>query len=113
MRNLPMSLSRRFMVVAASGTAAVLMLLPSFSWAAPPRDVELLRKMPVESLSRLAFIGRPDDKGLVGRNRDGWLHARMQASGAFYLAAAAALANPKAADDAWRTVDATFDHQTA
>jgi hypothetical protein len=108
-----MSLSRRFLVLVAAGMLAQLVFSHSLGLAAAPRDVELLRKMPVEQLSRLAFIGRPDDKGLVARNRDGWLHARMQASGAFYLAAAAALANPKAADDAWRTVDAAFEHQTA
>jgi len=108
-----MSRSQLLTLTFASGMAALLTFLSSFSLAAPPRDVELLRKMPVEQLSRIAFIGLPDAKGLVGRNRDGWLHARMQASGAFYLAAAAALANPKAIDDAWRTVDATFEHQTA
>lgn len=107
-----MSWSRRCVLVITSCFTLHFIFASAFSHAAPPRDVDLLRKMPVEQLSRLAFIGRPDEKGLVGRNRDGWLHARMQASGAFYLAAAAAIANPKAADDAWRTVDAAFEHQT-
>ncbi len=106
-----MSLSQRLMILFAAGIGTLSMSMPSTCFAGSPHDVELLRKMSPEALSRIAFIGRPDAKGLVGRNRDGWLHVRMQASGAFYLTAAAALGNPKASEEAWRTVEATFEHQ--
>jgi hypothetical protein len=75
-------------------------------------QLELLRSIAPEVLDRLARDARPNDRGLVGHNKQGWRGAEYQRSALWYLLAAVRRDDRARAEEAWSAVDETFRHQT-
>jgi hypothetical protein len=75
-------------------------------------EADLLKSMPPEILKTLILSGKPNASGMIGRNKEGWLHVRLQCSVTFYLMIGSALNIQEYTDDAWRGIDAAFDQQT-
>lgn len=76
------------------------------------KEIEILRKIPEDVLKDLMKAGMPDSSGLVGRNRDGWIHVAFQRGAGFSLAAAAVLNDLDAAEKAWSAIELAFLKQT-
>ncbi|MEI8348971.1 MAG: hypothetical protein WCI77_02360 [Candidatus Omnitrophota bacterium] len=76
------------------------------------QEEAFLKKMPQDILERIAEKGRPDVRGMLDRNRQGWLHPRFQMPAALYLIVAASQGSESRANDAWRAIDAVFERQT-
>lgn len=76
-------------------------------------EYDLLRKLPAPAFAMLTNQARPDAQGFVGfHQRDGrWYEAGMQRSGCWMLIAAVVAGDEKRADDAWRSIEATFARQ--
>lgn len=77
-------------------------------------EYELLRKLPPGLVARLS-PGRPGTNGLIGfHQRQGrWFEAGMQRGGCWMLIGAVVAGDRAAADEAWRSVEVTFEHQLA
>lgn len=75
-------------------------------------EVEIINSLPREIISRIAGTGRPDANGMVGKNRNGWLHVSFQRGAMLYLSVASSYADEKRTKDAWRAIDAAFRKQT-
>ncbi len=75
-------------------------------------EATILKKMPDEIIERVALAGRPDEMGMVGRNRENWIHVVFQRHAMLYLEVAAIRGDKRRVDDAWRAIDVAFDRQT-
>lgn len=71
-------------------------------------ELEVLQKIPSQVLKDLAGAGMPDQKGMVGRNRNGWIHVAFQRGAAFSFVAAVALGDLKSAERAWNAIEVGF-----
>jgi hypothetical protein len=77
-------------------------------------EYELLRQWPTTTLSGLITnTGVPDAQGFIGfHQREGkWIEAGMQRGGCWMLIGAVVAGDEKRADEAWRSIDATFARQ--
>src|SRR5437867_11869021 len=77
-------------------------------------EYELFRQLPSATLAGLVTNnGQPDAQGFIGfHQRDGkWYEAGMQRGGCWILIGAVVAGDQKRADDAWRSVEATFARQ--
>lgn len=77
-------------------------------------EYELLRQLPTAALSGLITnTGVPDAQGFIGfhQQQGTWIEAGMQRGGCWMLIGAVVAGDEKRADDAWRSIDATFAHQ--
>lgn len=74
-------------------------------------EVEIIRAMPKEIVTTIAGSGKPDHRGLVGRNRDQWLHAALQRGGMWYLAVVSAYNDRQRSEKAWKAVRVVFEKQ--
>jgi hypothetical protein len=74
-------------------------------------EIEILKMMPEGALRRIAGTGRPDSAGLVGHNREGWLHVGLQRGAMVYLALNAVRGDSARVEEAWRAIEASFERQ--
>jgi len=77
-------------------------------------EYELLRHLPTAALSGLITnTGVPDAQGFIGfhQQQGTWIEAGMQRGGCWMLIGAVVAGDEKRADEAWRSIDATFAHQ--
>ncbi len=77
-------------------------------------EYELLRHLPTAALSGLITnTGVPDAQGFIGfHQRQGqWFEAGMQRGGCWMVIGAVVAGDEKRADEAWRSIDATFARQ--
>ena len=77
-------------------------------------EYELLRQLPTAALSGLITnTGLPDAQGFIGfhQQQGKWIEAGMQRGGCWMLIGAVVAGDEKRADEAWRSIDATFAHQ--
>ena len=75
-------------------------------------EIVLLKSMPQEILEKIAQKGLPDENGMVGENRKGWLHPRFQGAATFCLIFAALEKREKQALAAWQAIESVFELQT-
>ena len=76
-------------------------------------EYDLLRQLPTATLSGLITnTGLPDAQGFIGfhQQQDQWIEAGMQRGSCWILIGAVVAGDEKRADDAWRSIDATFAH---
>jgi hypothetical protein len=78
---------------------------------ASAQELALLRKMPADLL-RYTGGARPDEKGMVAYNRDGFKSPEFQRDAMHYLICAVVRGDERCVEEAWRAIDAAFDHQT-
>ncbi len=76
-----------------------------------PSELELLGRMPPEMLDWLALGGRPDGRGMVGRNRKGWIAVSFQREAMPLLCVGVQQGDRRYATEAWRAIDAAFGRQ--
>jgi hypothetical protein len=77
-------------------------------------EYELFRQLPsAAACGIITNTGRPDSQGFIGfHQRDGkWYEAGMQRGGCWMLIGAVVAGDQKRADDAWRSIETTFEHQ--
>jgi hypothetical protein len=77
-------------------------------------EYELLRKLPTSTLSAIITnSGMPDRQGFVGlHRREGkWFEAGMQRGGCWMVIGAVVAGDQNRADEAWKSIDATFVRQ--
>jgi hypothetical protein len=77
-------------------------------------EYELLRQLPTASLSGvITNTGVPDEQGFIGFNHQQgkWIEAGMQRGGCWMLIGIVVAGDEKRADEAWRSIDATFARQ--
>ena len=77
-------------------------------------EYELLRQLPTAALSGvITNTGVPDAQGFIGfhQQQGKWIEAGMQRGGCWMLIGAVVAGDEKRADEAWRSIDATFAHQ--
>jgi hypothetical protein len=79
------------------------------------REYDVLRSFPPGRLAALSAHDKPDAKGLSGGNRTigRWIEAGAQRGSCRAVIAAVVAGDLAAADDAWRGIDVTFEHQRA
>ncbi len=75
-------------------------------------EYELLRKLPPAIIAQLS-PGHPDPQGFIGfHQRQGqWFEAGMQRGGCWMLIGAVVAGDEKGADEAWKSIEATFARQ--
>lgn len=78
----------------------------------PLTEYELLRQIPKERL-RLLMWDPPDSRGFMGSNRQAgrWIEAGTQRGSCRSVIYAVVQGDLAAADDAWRGIEVTFEHQ--
>lgn len=76
-------------------------------------EYDVLRSFPPGRLAALSAHDKPDAKGLTGGNRaiGSWIEAGAQRGSCRAVIAAVVAGDLTAADDAWRGIDVTFEHQ--
>jgi hypothetical protein len=77
-------------------------------------EYELLRQLPTAALSGvITNTGVPDAQGFIGfhQQQGKWIEAGAQRGGCWMLIGAVVTGDEKRADEAWRSIDATFAHQ--
>ena len=77
-------------------------------------EYELLRQLPTAALSGLITnTGLPDAQGFIGfhQQQGKWFEAGMQRGGCWILIGAVVAGDEKRADEAWKSIDATFARQ--
>ncbi len=87
---------------------AGLSLIPSSLSA---QQLAILKKIPPELLPYTGG-GWPDEKGMVGHNRDGFHSPELQRGAMQIMLRSIAAGNRKGLEAGWRAIDATFAHQT-
>jgi hypothetical protein len=77
-------------------------------------EYELLRRLPASLAGVITNTGAPDAQGFIGfHQRDGkWYEAGMQRGGCWMLIGAVVAGDAARADNAWRSIETTFAHQT-
>ncbi len=73
-------------------------------------EYELLRKLPATLSGLVTNRGVPDANGLV-KHGGKWYEAGQQRGGCWMVIGAVVAGDVKRADEAWRSIDATFAHQ--
>ena len=77
-------------------------------------EYELLRQLPTAALSGVfTNTGVPDAQGFIGfhQQQGKWIEAGAQRGGCWMLIGAVVAGDEKRADEAWRSIDATFARQ--
>jgi len=77
-------------------------------------EYELFRQLPTAALSGvITNTGVPDAQGFIGFHQQlgKWIEAGAQRGGCWMLIGAVVAGDEKRADEAWRSIDATFAHQ--
>ncbi|MFH1313663.1 MAG: FlgD immunoglobulin-like domain containing protein [Candidatus Eisenbacteria bacterium] len=92
----------------------VLMSSPAVASGTSPyaaAEIQLIQDMPQYIMDRLDNGNHPDQNGMIGYNRDGWLFVGFQRGGMLYLLYSAVDGDEAGANDAWRAIDAAFYYQ--
>jgi hypothetical protein len=74
-------------------------------------DAQVLRRFPPGSLHFIAQLIPLSRNGLAGRNKSGWMHVRFQMGATFFAAIACLLGDREHAEEGWRAIDVSFQHQ--
>jgi hypothetical protein len=75
------------------------------------QQLAILKKIPQELLPYTGG-GWPDEKGMVGHNRDGFRSPELQRGAMQLMLRSIAAENRKGVEAGWLAIDATFEHQT-
>jgi hypothetical protein len=75
------------------------------------QELSILEEIPEEILKKIVIPVVPDEKGMVGHNRESWVHASFQRGAMMYLILAAIQGDTGRVEDAWRAIDAAFERQ--
>ena len=74
-------------------------------------EIQLIRDMPRYIMGHLDNGNHPDQYGMIGYNRGGWLSVSLQRGGMLYLLLSAVDGNEVGVNHAWRAIDAAFERQ--
>ena len=74
-------------------------------------EIQLIQDMPQYIMDRLDNGNHPDQYGMIGYNRGGWLFVGFQRGGMLYLMLSAVDGDEAGVNDAWRAIDAAFYRQ--